>query len=52
MLGDNVEVGCNSVLNPGTVIGRGSRVYPLSMVRGLVPAGMIYKRDRDMVPLK
>ena len=52
MLGDNVEVGCNSVLNPGTVIGRGSRVYPLSMVRGLMPAGMIYKRDRDMVPLK
>lgn len=52
MLGDNVEVGCNSVLNPGTVVGRGSRVYPLSMVRGLVPPGMIYKRDRDMVPLK
>ncbi len=43
MLGDNVEVGCNSVLNPGTVIGRGSSVYPLSSVRGIVPAGSIYK---------
>ncbi len=44
MLGDHVEVGCNSVLNPGTVVGRGSRVYPLSMVRGFVPAGYIFKR--------
>ena len=44
MLGDHVEVGCNSVLNPGTVVGRGSRVYPLSMVRGLVPEGCIFKR--------
>ena len=52
MLGDNVEIGCNSVLNPGTVVGKGSRVYPLSMVRGLVPPKMIYKRDRDMTPLK
>jgi NDP-sugar pyrophosphorylase family protein len=43
MLGDNVEVGCNSVLNPGTVIGRNTNVYPLSMVRGVVPAGSIYK---------
>lgn len=44
MLGDHVEVGCNSVLNPGAVVGRGSRVYPLSMVRGFVPAGYIFKR--------
>ncbi len=44
MLGDRVEVGCNSVLNPGTVIGRGTNVYPLSMVRGFIPAGSIYKR--------
>lgn len=44
MLGDNVEVGCNSVLNPGTVIGRQSNVYPLSFVRGYVPAKSIYKR--------
>ena len=43
MLGDFVEVGCNSVLNPGTVIGRESNVYPLSCVRGVVPARHIYK---------
>ena len=44
MLGDHVEVGCNSVLNPGTVIGRNTNIYPLSMVRGVIPAGSIYKR--------
>ncbi len=43
MLGDHVEVGCNSVLNPGTVIGRNSNIYPLSSVRGFVPEGCIYK---------
>ncbi|MBE7001870.1 MAG: UDP-N-acetylglucosamine pyrophosphorylase [Ruminococcaceae bacterium] len=43
MLGDFVEVGCNSVLNPGTVIGRNASVYPLSCVRGVVPANSIYK---------
>ncbi len=43
MLGDNVEVGCNSVLNPGTVIGKNSNIYPLSCVRGTVPAYSIYK---------
>ncbi len=43
MLGDFVEVGCGSVLNPGTVIGRNSNVYPLSSVRGVVPADSIYK---------
>lgn len=43
VLGDFVEVGCNSVLNPGTVIGRNSNVYPLSCVRGYVPANSIYK---------
>src|SRR5699024_2054764 len=43
MVGDNVEVGCGSVLNPGTVLGRGCSVYPLSSVRGTVPAGCIYK---------
>ncbi len=43
MLGDHVEVGCNSVLNPGTVIGKDTTVYPLSMVRGFVPARSIYK---------
>ena len=48
MLGDHVEVGCNSVLNPGTVIGRNSRVYPLSSVRGVVPAGCIYKKQGEI----
>lgn len=43
LLGDFVEVGCGSVLNPGTVIGRNSNVYPLSSVRGVVPANSIYK---------
>ena len=43
MLGDYVEVGCNSVLNPGTVVGRNSNIYPLSCVRGVVPANSIYK---------
>ena len=45
MLGDNVEVGCNSVLNPGTVIGRESNVYPLSSVRGVVPERSIFKKQ-------
>ena len=45
MLGDFVEVGCNSVLNPGTVIGRHSSVYPTSCVRGVVPANSIYKKN-------
>lgn len=49
MLGDNVEVGCNSVLNPGTVIGRGSQVYPVSCVRGVIPANSIYKKKDDIV---
>lgn len=48
MLGDNVEVGCNSVLNPGTVVGQGARVYPLSMVRGFVPARHIFKRGETV----
>lgn len=49
MLGDEVEVGCNSVLNPGSVIGRNSNVYPLSMVRGVVPAKSIYKNKNEIV---
>ena len=51
MLGDDVEVGCGSVLNPGSVIGRGSRIYPLSMVRGAVPAGSIYKRQGEVAAI-
>lgn len=49
MLGDFVEVGCNSVLNPGTVIGRNSSIYPLSCVRGVVPANSIYKTGGAIV---
>lgn len=48
MLGDHVEIGCNSVLNPGTVVGPHSNVYPLSMVRGVVPANSIYKRQGEI----
>ena len=48
-LGDYAEIGCNSVLNPGTVIGRNSNVYPLSMVRGVVPANSIYKKKGEVV---
>lgn len=49
MLGDGVEVGCNSVLNPGTIIGRNSNIYPLSCVRGFVPEGSIYKKQGEIV---
>ncbi len=49
MLGDFVEVGCGSVLNPGTIIGRESSVYPLSSVRGIVPEGSIYKANGNVV---
>ena len=52
MLGDCVEVGCGSVLNPGTVIGRSSSVYPLSSVRGVVPEGSIYKKQGEIVKRK
>lgn len=48
MLGDFAEVGCNSVLNPGTVIGRNTLVYPLSSVRGFIPANHIYKGKADL----
>ncbi len=49
MLGDEVEVGCNSVLNPGTVIGKHSNVYPLSMVRGVIHENSIYKNKNEVV---
>ncbi len=48
MLGDHVEVGCNSVLNPGTVVGRNTNIYPLSMVRGVIAADSIYKNSREI----
>lgn len=49
VLGDCVEVGCNSVLNPGTIIGKHSNVYPLSSVRGVIPKHSIYKKKGDIV---
>ena len=49
MLGDCVEVGCNSVLNPGTVIGRNSNIYPTSCVRGVIPAEHIFKDGQNIV---
>ncbi|MBQ4425354.1 MAG: UDP-N-acetylglucosamine pyrophosphorylase [Lachnospiraceae bacterium] len=50
-LGDRADVGCNSVLNPGTVLGRGCRIYPLSSVRGTVPAYHIYKDSDHIIPI-
>lgn len=52
ILADNVEVGCNSVLNPGTIVGRESNIYPVSMVRGYVPAHSIYKNKNEVVEKK
>ena len=49
MLGDYVEVGCNSVLNPGTVAGKNTNIYPLSSVRGVIPADCIYKSSNEIV---
>ena len=49
MAGDYAEVGCNSVLNPGSILGRNCQVYPLSMVRGFVPENSIYKQQNDIV---
>lgn len=48
MLGDDVEVGCGTVLNPGSVVGKGSNIYPLSMVRGVVKANSIYKKQGEI----
>ena len=52
MLGDLAEIGCNSVLNPGTIVGRDSQVYPLSSVRGVIPARSIVKGERGVFPKK
>ena len=49
MLGDNVEVGCGSVLNPGTIIGKNTNIYPLSSVRGVIPENSIYKKKNEIV---
>lgn len=50
MIGDGAEIGCNSVLNPGTVIGRNVTVYPVSCVRGVVPENTIYKAQNKIIP--
>lgn len=52
ILGDNVEVGCNTVLNPGTVVGRNTSIYPLSMVRGYIPDNSIYKSGDEIIRRK
>ena len=52
MLGDNVEVGCGSVLNPGSIIGKNTNIYPLSSVRGVVHANSIYKNQNEIVEKK
>lgn len=52
MIGDYVEVGCGSVLNPGSVIGRNTNIYPLSSVRGVVPENSIYKNQNEIVKKK
>lgn len=49
IIGDNVEVGCGSVLNPGTVIGRKTNIYPLSSVRGYIGSNKIYKNQNEIV---
>ena len=49
MLGDGAEVGCNAVLNPGTIVGKNSSIYPLSCVRGVIPANSIYKASGNIV---
>ena len=49
MIGDNVEIGCGSVLNPGTVIGQNTNVYPLSLVRGVIPTNSIYKKQNEII---
>ena len=52
ILGDNVEVGCNSVLNPGTVVGRNSNIYPTSCVRGVIPENSIHKNNGTVIRKK
>lgn len=52
MLGDNVEIGCGSVLNPGTIIGKNTNIYPLSSVRGVIPKNSIYKKANEIVNKK
>ncbi len=50
MLGDWTEIGCGSVLNPGSIIGAHTNIYPLSSIRGIIPPDSIYKREGEIVP--
>jgi NDP-sugar pyrophosphorylase family protein len=52
MLGDHVEVGCNTVMNPGTVVGRNSRIYPLTMMRGFLPENSLRKNTGETLPIR
>ena len=52
VLADNVEIGCGCVLNPGTIVGKNTRIYPLTSVRGVVPANSIMKTTTSIVPIK
>lgn len=52
MLGDEVEVGCGSVLNPGTVVGKNTNIYPLSSVRGVIPEKSVYKNKNEIIDKK
>ena len=52
MIGDNVEVGCGSILNPGSIIGRNTNIYPLSSVRRVVKENSIYKNQNEIVEKK
>jgi len=52
MVGDYAEIGCNTVLNPGTIVGRNAQIYPLSCVRGSVPANHILKNSGEVIPKK
>ena len=49
MIGDNVEVGCGSILNPGTIIGRNTNIYPLSSVRGVIKENSVYKNQNEII---
>ena len=49
MIGDYVEIGCGSILNPGSVIGKNTNIYPLSSVRGVIPENSIYKKQNEIV---
>ncbi len=51
MLGDGAEIGCHAVLCPGSIVGRNSRIYPLSRVRGVIPADFIFKSETDITPI-